>query len=227
MRLSHDELSHKIKEYTWFHTIDLGDGIRTAGSKKPRILGPESNAIFGPINVEGRSVMDIGAWNGFYTVEAFRRGAREVLSVDSPTWMSPNFRGKETFDLVMSQLCLTPQTKILNVEEISEAEVGKWDIVLMLGVFYHLVDPIAALRRVAPCVKDVLVLETLLDAENINGPAMVLYPGKGVDTLSGKKWGPNRACVEELLRMFGFNRIAYVPNPAPGHGGRGIFHAYK
>ncbi len=160
MVLSSADLVQRVNEYKWFHSIDLGSVV-TRGKKTPEVLNPESEAIFAGVDLRGKTVMDIGAWNGYYTVEFFRRGASDVLAIDSPTWTRPDLRGKETFDLVMSQLSLTPKSQILDVQEISEEQVGKWDVVLMLGVLYHLIDPIIALRRLAPCVKEVLVIEMI------------------------------------------------------------------
>jgi len=64
------------------------------------------------------------------------------------------------------------------VREITVEAIGRWDIVLFLGVFYHLLDPIDALRRLAEVTNEVLVLETHLDLQDVNRPAMVFYPAR-------------------------------------------------
>jgi tRNA (mo5U34)-methyltransferase len=55
---------------------------------------------------------------------------------------------------------------------------------------------------------------------------MVFYPGTELNDDPTNWWGPNRQCVEALLRLVGFNRVVYEPHPLVG-GSRGIFHAYK
>jgi tRNA (mo5U34)-methyltransferase len=221
-----DEVKQFVDSHIWFHAIDLGDGIITPGRKSQAVLGPEAETIFGPLNLCGCSVMDVGAWNGFYTVEATKRGAREVLAIDSLVWLSPYFCGKETFDFVMRRLGLTVQARILDVTEISEDLVGYWDVVLFLDVFYHLFNPIAALKRLAAVVNEVLVMQTWLDLRDHNRPAMVFYPGTELMDDPTNWWGPNRAAIEALLKTVGFERVEFSANPVGGEA-RGIFHAYK
>ncbi len=63
-------IAERVKQFPWFHSIDLGNGIVTPGSKSPEIHAQEAAAFFDPIRVEGMSVVDVGAWNGFYSFEA-------------------------------------------------------------------------------------------------------------------------------------------------------------
>ncbi len=97
---------------------------------------------------------------------------------------------------------------------------------LFLGVLYHLVDPIRALQNVFALTKEVAVVETHLDLHGLGRPAMVFYPGAELNNDPTNWWGPNRECVEALLKLVGFGRIVYRPHPTVD-GARGIFHAYK
>ena len=135
--------------------------VTRAGSKSR-----EAEAIFAPISVRGRSVADIGAWNGGLTIEAKRRGASKILAIDDYTWSHPHFRGKETFELVMSRLGIEAESKVLDIQEADNDLLGRWQVVLFLGVFYHLLDPIAALKRLADMTEEVLVIETHMDLED-------------------------------------------------------------
>ena len=58
-------IAERVKQFPWFHSIDLGNGIVTPGSKSPEIHAQEAAAFFDPIRMEGTSVVDVGAWNGF------------------------------------------------------------------------------------------------------------------------------------------------------------------
>lgn len=69
----------------WWHSIDLGDGVITPGYKTPNIHKHELEAMRLP-DLRGKSVLDIGAWDGFYSFEAERRGARRVLALDHYIW---------------------------------------------------------------------------------------------------------------------------------------------
>ncbi|HEX7784685.1 MAG TPA: hypothetical protein VF653_00555, partial [Methylomirabilota bacterium] len=86
------ELSAQVQRYFWFHSIDLGHGVVTPGTKPSKALRAEADAIFGPLDLRGKSVLDIGAWNGYFSFEAKRRHAERVLATDHYCW-SPDIQG--------------------------------------------------------------------------------------------------------------------------------------
>ena len=69
----------------WFHSVDLGDGVITPGFKTSEILAGETANMKLP-DVQGKTVLDIGAWDGYFSFEAERRGARRVLALDHYVW---------------------------------------------------------------------------------------------------------------------------------------------
>jgi tRNA (mo5U34)-methyltransferase len=218
-------LKENIDQYWWFHSIDFGDGIITPGVKTPDIHRLESGAFFDPVDVDGCSVIDIGAWHGFYSFEAKRRGAQQVLATDHAAWNHPTLRGRETFDLARSVLGLDVETLELDVPEHSPERVGMFDVVLFLGVFYHLFDPIDGLTRAASLARDVLVIEALADLHELDRPAMVFYPGREANGDPSNWWGPNTACMIGLLSTLGFAKIDAAYSPlGPG---RAVFHAWR
>jgi len=221
-----DGLREKVHSYHWFHSINLGDGIVTPGLKTRIEISREADVIFGPISVRDRSVVDIGAWNGGFTVEAKRRGAVRILAVDEYAWNNPELRGKETFDLVMKRLGLDVEARLIDIQNANPTAIGRWQVVLFLGVFYHLLDPIAALKCLAAITDEVLVLETHLELQDVAKPAMAFYPGGELSGDVTNWWAPNRAAVEALLKTVGFPKVLYTPHPA-GADVRGVFHAFK
>ena len=60
----------------------------------------EAAAYFNDVDLLGKTFLDVGAWNGGFSVEAFRRGATKIVGLDHLTWSNPRHRGRETFDLV-------------------------------------------------------------------------------------------------------------------------------
>jgi tRNA (mo5U34)-methyltransferase len=219
------ELLAQVRRYFWFHSIDLGNGVVTPGNKSLRALRAEADAIFGPLGLRGKSVLDIGAWNGYFSFEAKRRQAERVLATDHHCW-SPEINGRATFDLARAALGLEIEGLDIDVPDLVPDRVGQFDVVLFLGVFYHLVDPIRALHNLAALTKEVAVVETHLDLRGLERPAMVFYPGTELNNDPTNWWGPNRQCMEALLRLVGFERVVYQPHPL-AKGARGIFHAYK
>jgi len=82
-----------------------------------------------------------------------------------------------------------------------------------------------ALERLSPICRDTIIVETHLDARMVRKPAMVFYP---TDELNGDPtnwWGPNPACVRQMLKAVGFNRVEYKRSPVSPN--RGIFHGHK
>lgn len=219
------ELLAQAKTYFWFHSIDLGNGVVTPGSKSLAFLRAEADAIFGPLDLRGKSVLDIGAWNGSFSFEAKRRQAGRVLATDHYCW-SPVVKGRDTFHLAKTILKLEIDELDIDVPELTPDRVGQFDVVLFLGVFYHLIDPIRALQNLAALTKEVAVVESHLDMTNVERPAMVFYPGAELANDPTNWWGPNRRCMESLLKLVGFGEIKYQPHPVVGSS-RGIFHAYK
>jgi hypothetical protein len=80
------ELLARVQPYYWFHSIELANGVVTPGIKSLDALRAEADAIFGPLDLRGKSVLDIGAWNGYFSFEAKRRQAARVLATDHYCW---------------------------------------------------------------------------------------------------------------------------------------------
>src|ERR1700689_43994 len=139
------DLQSRVAALPWHHSIDLGGGIVTSGNKSAALCNDEAALIFDRVDLKGRSVLDIGAWNGFFSFEAKRRGASRVLATDSYCWSHPHIRGRETFDIARSDLDVYGEPREIDASDISAETVGEFDAVLYLGVFYHRYDAIEAL----------------------------------------------------------------------------------
>ena len=233
MSLSDDALREAIGRYIWFHSIELRPGIASSGPKTPEILALEAAAIFGPLDLSGRNVLDIGAWNGFFSFESLRRGAALVLATDSFTWRHPEYRGRETVELAAAELGLPVNTLELDALDLDKVNFKvAFDVVLFLGVFYHLIDPIKVVMALRRHTRQVLVLETVHDALAIERPSMIFYPNSELAQDPSNWWGPNPAAVYWLLRRAGFGRVFYQDNPMHVTGGplplrrRGVYHAF-
>jgi tRNA (mo5U34)-methyltransferase len=221
------ELADEVRQFPyWFHSIDLGAGIVTPGAKSPLQHEQESAAFFDRVQLLDRSVLDIGAWNGFYSFEAKRRGAKRVLATDSYCWTHPDFQGRKAFELARRTLSLDIEAQEIDVGQISPDTVGEFDIVLFLGVFYHRYDAIDALARAARLAKHLLIVETLLDLPEVDVPAMAFYPpGRKPADDDTNWWGPNVPCMRELLLGHKFVEVEIQPHPDGTTCG--IFHAWR
>jgi tRNA (mo5U34)-methyltransferase len=146
-----EELKKQVQRIKWHHRIDLGNGIITPGVdnslKKLQRLGfPQSFA--------GKTVLDVGAWDGYFSFEAERRGAVRVLATDSFCWGQGGVATKEGFELARQVLCSKVEDLNIDVLELSPERIGTFDVVLFLGVLYHMRHPLLALEHVASVCKD-------------------------------------------------------------------------
>ncbi len=224
-----EQLRKKVASRPWFHTIDLGDGIVTAGCDHS--VGKVSYLAL-PERLDGLSVLDIGAYDGFMSFECERRGASRVVAADHFCWTyGQGMATKDGFDTAKAALGSRVQDVLIPVEEISPERVGIFDVVLFLGVLYHAPDMIRYLRLVRSVCKRQVILETEVDALDYPLPAAVFYPGNSLNNDASNFWGPNLACVEAMLREVGFKKVERIctfnmvrrPN-RPFH--RVVYHAF-
>jgi tRNA (mo5U34)-methyltransferase len=101
----------------------------------------------------------------------------------------------------------------MDVYDLSPEKVGVFDVVLFLGVFYHLSHPLLGLERVASVTGDLLIPETHEDLLDHRRPAMAFYPGGELGYDVTNWWGPNGPALLGLLRTVGFQRLKVVNPP--------------
>src|SRR5580658_3153416 len=116
----------------WWHSFELPDGRKIDGAND--LPGLKRRLALFPIpdDLSGKRVLDIGAWDGWFSFELERRGA-DVVSVDNVE--SPNFL------YLHRELNSRIDYRILDVYELTPQKLGRFDIVLFLGVLYHLKHP--------------------------------------------------------------------------------------
>jgi tRNA (mo5U34)-methyltransferase len=226
-------MEDELAAIPWFHRIDLGDGRITPGvddtaTKLAQVRLPE--------DLSGKSVLDIGAWDGFFSFEAERRGASRVVALDGGVWNVPEI-GRRGFDYARRALGSKVEDVSMEVLEMNPARPGVFDVVFFLGVLYHMPHPLASLNQVASCTREQLILETHVDLLDVDRPAIAFYRQDDCANDSTNWCGPNRGAVEEMLRTVGFSRVVSFPpvtdvhypvrGAKPGTFGRMVFHAWK
>jgi tRNA (mo5U34)-methyltransferase len=241
------QLRRRVAQLRWFHTIDLGHGIVTPGEdESPAKL----QKIRMPERLDGWSVLDIGAWDGFFSFEAERRGAERVLAVDpecwrEPAWAEHGFGTMRGFQLARQALASDVEDRDIDLLDLSPETVGTFDLVLFLGVFYHLPDPWNHLARAAGVCSRLLIVETHADMLDCRRPAMAFYPGAEIDGDWSNWWGPNVALLSGMLAHEGFSRVEVIfregrarramrslyrrgkGDPFPAQAGRIVVHAWR
>jgi tRNA (mo5U34)-methyltransferase len=217
--LSHEQIRARVEALgPWFHNLDL-HGVKTAPT---HFLGDypsikwRSFATALPADLSGRSVLDIGCNGGFYSLEMKRRGAARVLGIDSET----DYLAQARFAAELSGLDIEfRQLSVYDVADLHE----RFDIVLFMGVLYHLRHPLLALDLIHEHVaRDILVFQSMqrgsAEVELLESdykfqeteifdrpgfPKMHFIEQRYADDPTNW-WVPNRACVEAMLRNSGF-----------------------
>jgi len=194
-----------VNALSWYHTIDLGHGVVTPGIFNT-LKYVDRYGI--PTSLAGRSVLDIGAYNGFFTIEAKRRGASRVVAMDR--WGLPDSPQRTGFDVAIEATGVDVEAVNGDVYDLSPATAGLFDVVFFFGVLYHLKYPLLALERIASVATGSLLLETHLDALSMTRPAMAFYPANELEN-DGTNWcGPNPEAVEAMLTVAGFAHVRPV-----------------
>jgi tRNA (mo5U34)-methyltransferase len=231
--MSYKPTMEEINKIKWWHRIALpveGEEypIETPGCTDSM---PKFVMVDLPRYMTGMRVLDIGAWDGWWSFLCERMGAAEVVAMD--TWGFDT--GRAGFDLAKKALDSKVIPVRLDVHDLSlEWLYGvfggkKFDLILCLGALHHFEDPLRALKAIRSVCKGKLILETHMDMIDISTACCAVY-GDGDMPYNDPTilWGPNESCLRTWLHKAGFSNIAQVGYSSKiwsGGGVRGAFHA--
>jgi tRNA (mo5U34)-methyltransferase len=213
MSTSKDDLKRRVAELTWFHQIDLGNGIVTPGRDK---TAKKLKAMQLP-SLVGKTVLDVGANDGFFSFAAERAGASRVVAVDSYAWGkntaspdAPLAQTKATFDLAHEVLGSRVETIEADLFDLKPEDLGTFDVVLMLGVLYHLRNPLLGLEHLTKLTKELLVVESLVDLIWAHRPLAAFYPSAEIPQDETNWWAPNPMAMRGMLLSCGFSEVDHI-----------------
>lgn len=241
-------------EGKWWHSIDLGRFGTTRGFKSPPTLESEWAAMRVP-SLAGKSVLDIGAWDGYFSFRAERGGAGKVTALDHFAWSVDPFEklayedrcrregitprpwdtvdalwkpdelpGKQQFDLAHEILESRVEAVVADFAGGPAADLPEADIVLFLGVLYHLKDPVGAFERLRSVTRELAIVET--EALTLPGyPNLSLAEFSAADEMEGDPtnwWAPSQAALVGMATAAGFKRVEVLTAPPRGLRHRAI-----
>jgi tRNA (mo5U34)-methyltransferase len=193
----------------WYHQFEIFPGVMTPG------VYDVSYAILNlelPDDMSGLSVLELGPSDGAFSLAMWKRGAN-VTAVD--------YTDATNFSLMKRVSGCDAKWIKCNALNIDGADLGQFDIVLMMGLLYHLPDPFRALwlARQHLVADGRFVLETAISEKD--GASLMEY--LPADTSNGDLtnfWRPNAQCCLDMLADCGL-----VVEKSIVSGERGMFHA--
>lgn len=240
--LSPEVLRTRADALGWFHPIDLGQGVVTNGLSQGPFLGPAEMP-----DLQGKSVLDIGAWDGYYSFQAERLGASRIVALDHYVWgvdmaarqvywaecaekgvlpdhnrdttdfWQPELPGRRSFEFAKEALNSRVEPMLADFATVDLATVGHFDVVLYLGVLYHMKEPLQCLERLRSVTDEVAVIET--QAVHIDGledqSLMQFFAGGQFIGDYGNWFVPTMDGLRQLALAGGFSRVVPVVEAPP------------
>lgn len=246
MTWSADQITARISESPyWYHRIALPNGVVTPG------WAPVNAETYGiPESLKGKRVLDVGAWDGYWTFEALRRGAEQVVAIDDfsdflgalDTKDRQAWRNFDTCKEILGFNDQQCQRIDMSVYDLRPEQLGTFDVIFFFGTLYHLRHPLLALDRLsAICSGELYVESAILDdfspyrgglGHGYAGNQLVMefYPGRQYGNNETNWWVPTLTCLGYMVRAAGFRsaqgwKLAESPDTLAYC--RGFVHASK
>jgi tRNA (mo5U34)-methyltransferase len=224
---------HAALDEPWFHSFVFSNGVATPG-RDPS--GEKLSALELP-DLAGKSVLDVGAYEGYFSFAAERMGAARVVASDDFAWRWHDSPALAHFRLVRELLGSSVEERMERAQDL-RPEDGVFDVTLFLGVLYHAEDMVQYLRSLRAVTGQLAVIETFVDMLHVEQPCASLLLDVNSDATNW--WGPNIPCVEGMLARVGFSDVRLVgvwhrntlaqlrgePTDGPLTNGRAVWHAY-
>lgn len=202
------DMQDEMNAIHWWHPITIGE-FTTPGHNQE--TEDTFNNLGLPESLEGLSVLDIGAWDGYYSFGCEKLGAKRVVASDKFVW-TPNHMvdwniSDSGFKFAKKHLNSKVEQLFASVEELDPVTHGKFDIVMMLGVIYHAKDPIGYLQKAFDMSNDLVIIESHVDLMDLQYPAARYYIHDELNNDITNFWGPNALAVRGMMQDIGYKDI--------------------
>jgi len=200
---------------SWHHKFEIFPGVVTPGAYDPQFLW---DLLRLPTRLDSMRALDIGACDGYFTKRLAAAGA-DVIAID--------MRNKDLSGFGAMERCAgrTFDYRQVNLYELDPRSLGMFDIILLLGVLYHLPDMMRGFDIVRRLSRGRVFIESHVEGFGIEAPLARYLPGKALGGVSNH-WAPNVACVAEMTKEAGLRvmRSEEWGDLAAGH--RALFEAH-
>jgi tRNA (mo5U34)-methyltransferase len=186
--------------------------------------------------LHGKTVLDVGAWDGYLSFRAEREAAKRVVALDHYVWQTrlvqqqsyyrralatgekyvaphlvpelwdpEGLPGRAGFDLAKARLGSNVEPVVADFAQDDLTDLGTFDVVIFVGVLYHLENPMGALRKVASLTKELALIKTVAKhVPRVDSAVWEFYPDAELAGDSSNWWAPNRTALEGATRAAGF-----------------------
>lgn len=216
------DIKDKINSFSmWYHKIDLN------GTVTPGYLPHSPDAYRIPQDLTGKRILDVGAWDGYWTFEALKRGAKEVVAIDN--WSDMPHLDKayskrvewDTFDFCKGELGYSDeQCKRYTMDVYDVKSLGMFDVVFFFGALYHCRHPLLALDKLSEVCSDEIYIESAIcnDFSPYRGPigagynnnfdvVMEFYPTTQLGSIETNWWSPTLTCLNFMVIAAGWDDV--------------------
>lgn len=212
-------LRARVAEIGWYHTLDLGHGIRTPGEFDH---APHLAKYRLPATLAGQRVLDIGAFDGYWAFEFERRGAASVVALDVECFADLDFpppvRGTMSAELLASGpgqgfrlahevLASRVERRLGNVYTLGPDAWGTFDLTHIGNVLVHLRDPALALQRMCTVTGGTAIISETVDPDLDGDAPLIRYAGGRVNC---NWWRYSEAALLQMVRDAGFRRVETI-----------------
>jgi SAM-dependent methyltransferase len=196
-----------LSKDAWYHSIELPGGRAVPGVVSLEALRARIGRYPIPQDLRGKRVLDVGAATGWNSFELERRGA-EVVAVDCVEFRE--------FLTARELLGSRVEYRILDVDELSPAILGRFDSVLFFGVLYHLRHPLLGLEKICALTRETAFVESFVT--DGDGCSLEFYETEELGGQIDNWYGPTAKCLGALCRSAGFARVEleYTENNRAG-----------
>jgi tRNA (mo5U34)-methyltransferase len=243
----------------WWHSIDLGDGVVTPGRHPADELDREWKALGLP-HLGGKTVLDVGAWDGFFSFRAEEQGAARVVALDHYAWSTDlaaleryreqcwshgtvpalphtipelwqpdQLPGKAGFDVAHRARESKVESMVGDLMAMDLDKLGRFDVVLALGLLEHLRHPLLALERLDQVTDELLVVET--EAVAVPGYEhhgfCEFFEGTELNGDPTVWWASNRHALAAMCRVAGFTKVEGGDGPESMPPTADALHRYR
>ena len=201
------DFSQELADKGWYHSFELPDGTRIDGFNQIESLRKRYARFPIPADLTGKRVLDIGAWDGWFSFEAELHGAA-VTAIDCVEIAN--------FLEIRKKLASRVAYRIVDFYEMPEAGLGVYDFVFCLGVLYHLKHPLLALEIVCALTTDTAIVESfVIDSGTWRDhqdevPIMEFYETDELGNQLDNWIGPSVSCLMAMCRAAGFARVEFL-----------------